>query len=181
VTLLSPISTLVSPFLVYDLLLHALNLFLNQVLGIPLLLDPVLDPPDLIGGLHGTLVALGSQDGHAGLRVSQQHALLGHDVQLLLHRVVIGLQLVDHGLVPLQLGLRLIGEETLLVLHVAVPTLEVLEHLLLGQLWLLLFFPIRGLLRLTQLLLRRINMLLRGHGLECGIPTGRPSQLALAV
>lgn len=122
-TLLSPVGALVSPFLVYDLLLHALNLFLNQVLGIPLLLYPVLDPPDLIGGLHGTLVALGSQDGHAGLRVPQEDALLRHDVQLLLHCVVIGLQLVDHGLVPLELRLRLIGEETLLVLHVAVATL----------------------------------------------------------
>ena len=180
-TLLGPIGALVSPFLVYDLLLHALNLFLNQVLGIPLLLDPVPDPADLIGGLHGTLVALGSQDSHAGLGVPQQHALLCHDVQLLLHRVVIGLQLVDHGLVPLELRLRLVGEETLLVLHVAVTTLEVLENLLLRQLWLLLVVSIGGLLRLTQFLLRGVNMLLRGHGLECGIPTGWPSQLALTV
>ena len=180
-TLLCSVGTLVSPFLVYDLLLHDLYLFLNHFLRGPLLFDPVLDPPDLIGRLHSTLLALGSQHGHACLRIPEQHTLLSHDVQLLLHRIVILLQLLDHGLVPLELSLRLIGEETLLVLHVPVTTLQVLEHLLLGQLWLQLVVPLCSLLCLTQLLLRGVNLLLRGHRLECGIPTGRPSQLALTV
>lgn len=123
VALLCPVSSLITAFLVNDLLLKLFDFFLDDFLLPLFLLYSVFHTLNLFGTLQSILLALGSQDRHRSLCIPQQNALFSDYIEFFLHVIVIILEFVNHGFVSFELGLSLLSEQTLLILHVSVPTL----------------------------------------------------------